>query len=151
MESSEKLPLDYRLKHNEQVEQERKEWHKRKREESDEYRKAYEFIDAQEKMLGEQMAQVFQSINEGCKLIEQGIELHPLKQEPEPTIPQPLQQKTDIFGTIASPFSIAFLSMMFIAPEEMQKALKRMKLCNEIFVADQEFQKRKFPISGWEV
>lgn len=46
-------PLEFRLKHNEQVERERKEWHKRNREKSNEYREAYEFIEAREKEMGD--------------------------------------------------------------------------------------------------
>ena len=148
---AERLPLDFRLKHNEQVERERKEWHKRNRGKSNEYREAYEFIEAREKEMGDQMTQVFQSVSAAIQQIEQGIEPHPLKQEPEPKISQPLQQGHNIFDAIASPFGIGFLAMMFIAPEDMQKALKRMQLCKEIFDADQEFQKRKYPISGWEI
>lgn len=151
MEQPDKLPVDYRLEHNKKIEAERKAWHRRKREESDEYREAYEFIDAQQKRIGDQMAKVFQSMNTVTNKIEQGTGPQPLKQEPEPALPQPLQQEPDIFGTITSPLSLGVISMMFVSPEEMQKALRRMALCKEIFDADQEFMDRMYPISGWEV
>ena len=154
MEQPDKLPVDYRLEHNKKIEAERKAWHRRKREESDEYREAYEFMELQQKRIGDQMAKVFQSMNTVTKQIEQGTGPHPLKQEPEPALPQPLQQEPDIFGTITSPLSLAVgidLIMSFVSPEEMQKALRRMALCKEIFDADQEFMNRMYPISGWEV
>jgi hypothetical protein len=43
------------------------------------------------------------------------------------------------------------IPLMFLDPEAMQKALRRMELCKEIFDADMEFRKRMYPISGWEV
>lgn len=151
MEQPDRIPLEYRRKHNEQIEQERREWHRRKREESDEYREAYELMEAQEKHLGEQMAQVFQSIHEGCLQIAQAIEPSPLKQEPEPVMPHPLLQDSDILSSITSPFGFGILAMMFISPEDMRKALRRMTLCKEILDADQQFRQRMYPISGWEI
>lgn len=151
MESGMSVPIDYRRKHNEQIEVERKEWHRRKCEESDEYREAYEFLKAQEKHICDQMAQVFLGINEGCRQIAQGIEPHPQKQKPESELSQSLRQEPDILNTITSPFSIGVLAMMFLAPESMQKALRRMTLCKEIFDADQQFRQRMYPISGWEI
>ena len=151
MERPDKLPVDYRLEHNRKIEAERKAWHRRKREESDEYREAYEFMELQQKRIGDQMAKVFQSMNTATNQMVQGTGPQPLKQEPEPELPQPLQQEPDIFGTITSPLSLGVISMMFVSPEEMQKALRRMALCKEIFDADQEFMNRMYPISGWEV
>ena len=43
------LSVEERLRHNEQIEAERKAWHECKRNESDEWREAYEFLEAQEK------------------------------------------------------------------------------------------------------
>jgi hypothetical protein len=148
MERPERLPVDYRLEHNREIEAERKAWHRRKREESDEYREAYEFIDAQQKRIGDQMAKVFQSMNAVTNQMEQGTGAQPLKQEPEPALPQPLQQEPDILN---GPFAIGMIPLMFLDTEAMQRALRRMALCKEIFDADQEFMSRMYPISGWEV
>lgn len=154
MERPERLPLDYRIEHNKRIEAERKAWHRRKREESDEYREAYEFMELQQKRIGDQMAKVFQSMNTVTNQMVQGTGPQPLKQEPEPALPQPLQQEPDIFGTITSPLSLAVcitLFMSFVSPEVIQKALRRMALCKEISDADQEFTRRMYPISGWEI
>jgi hypothetical protein len=43
------------------------------------------------------------------------------------------------------------LALMFLDTEAMQRALRRMELCKEIFDADMEFRRRMYPISGWEV
>jgi hypothetical protein len=67
-----------------------------------------------------------------------------LRQEPEPTLPQPLRQEPDILN---SPFAIGMTPLMFLDTEAMQKALRRMELCKEIFDADQEFMSRMYPIS----
>ena len=133
MEQPDKLHLEYRLAKNEKIEAERKAWHQRKREESDEYREAYEFLEAQEKRIIDQMAQAFQSMNTVTSQIALDVLAHPVKQEPEPTIPQPLRQEPDPFN---SPFAFGVLAMMFLDTEAMQKALRRMELCKEIFDAD---------------
>ena len=148
MEKPNRLPLEYRLEHNERIEQERKEWHRLKREESDEWREAYEFLEAQEKRVSDQMADVFRSMNTVTNQLAQDTAPQPLRQEPEPTLPQPLRQEPDI---LKSPLSFGVLAMMFLDSEAMQKALRRMELCKEIFDADMEFRKRMYPISGWEV
>lgn len=131
MERPDKLPVDYRLEHNRKIEAERKAWHRRKREESDEYREAYEFIDAQQKRIGDQMAKVFQSMNAVTNQMEQGTGAQPLKQEPD----------------ILSSFAIRMIPLMFLDTDAMQRALRRMALCKEIFDADQEFMSRMYPIS----
>lgn len=148
MEQPNRLPLEYRLKHNERIEQERKEWHRRKREESDEYREAYEFLEAQERHISDQMADVFRSMNTVTQQLAEGSATQPLRQEPEPTLPQTLRQEPDILN---SPLSFGVLAMMFLDTEAMQKALRRMELCKVIFDADMEFRRRMYPISGWEV
>ena len=148
MEQPDKLPLEYRLAQNEKIEAERKAWHQRKREESEEYREAYEFLEAQEKRISDQMAQAFQNMNTVTNQLAQGSVPQPLRQEPEPTLPQPLRQEPDILN---SPFAFGVLALMFLDTEAMRKALRRMALCKEIFDADMEFRKRMYPISGWEV
>lgn len=142
------LSVEERLKHNEQIERERKVWHERKRKESDEWREAYEFLEAQEKHISDQMADVFRSMNTVTQQLAEGSVPQPLRQEPEPTIPQPLRQEPDIFN---SPLAFGVLALMFLDTEAMQKALRRMELCKEIFDADMEFRNRMYPISGWEV
>lgn len=62
--------------------------------------------------------------------------------------PQPLRQEPDPFN---SAFAFGVLALMFLDTEAMQKALRRMELCKEIFDADMEFRKRMYPINGWEV
>lgn len=148
MEQPDKLALEYRLAQNEKIEAERKAWHQRKREESDEYREAYEFLEAQEKRISDQMAEVFHSMSTVTNQLAQGSAPQPLRQEPEPTLPQPLRQEPDPFN---SPFAFGVLALMFLDTEAMQRALRRMELCKEIFDADMEFRKRMYPISGWEV
>ena len=148
MEQPDKLPLEYRLAQNEIIEAERKAWHQRKREESDEYREAYEFLEAQEKRIHDQMADAFRSMNTVTNQLAQGSVSQPLRQEPEPTIQHPLRQEPDIFN---SPLSFGLLAMMFLDSEAMRKALRRMELCKEIFDADMEFRRRMYPISGWEI
>jgi hypothetical protein len=142
------LSVEERLRHNEQIEAERKAWHECKRNESDEWREAYEFLEAQEKRVSDQMAEVFRSMNTVTNQLAQCSAPQPLRQEPEPTIPQPLRQEPDPFN---SPFAFGVLALMFLDTEAMQRALRRMELCKEIFDADMEFRKRMYPISGWEV
>lgn len=148
MEQPDKLPLEYRLAQNEKIEAERKAWHECKRNESDEWREAYEFLEAQEKRVSDHMAEVFRSMNTVTNQLAQGSVPQPLRQEPEPTLPQPLRQEPDILN---SPFAFGVLALMFLDTEVMQKALRRMELCKEIFDADMEFRKRMYPFSGWEV
>lgn len=148
MEQPDKLPLEYRLAQNEKIEAERKAWHQRKREESEEYREAYEFLEAQEKRISDQMAQAFQNMNTVTNQLAQGSVPQPLRQEPEPTLPQPLRQEPDPFN---SSFAFGVLAMMFLDTEAMRKAFRRMELCKEIFDADMVFRRRMYPISGWEV
>jgi hypothetical protein len=148
MENPDKLPLEYRLAQNEKIEAERKAWHQRKCEESDEWREAYEFLEAQEKHISDQMAQAFQSMNTVTNQLAQCSAPQPLRQEPDPTIPQPLRQEPDPFN---SPFSFGLLALMFLDTEAMQRALRRMELCKEIFDADMEFRHRMYPVSGWEI
>jgi len=148
MEQPDKLPLEYRLAQNEKIEAERKAWHQRKREESEEYREAYEFLEAQEKRISDQMAQAFHGMNIVTSQIAQGVFAHPVKQEPDPTISQPLRQEPDIFNR---PVAFGLLALMFLDTEAMQKALRRMELCKEIFDADMDFRRRMYPVSGWEV
>lgn len=148
MERSERLPVDYRLEHNRKIEAERKAWHECKRNESDEWREAYEFLEAQEKRVHDQMADAFRSMSTVTNQLAQGTAPQSLKQEPEPTLPQPLRQEPDPFN---SPFAFGVLALIFLDTEAMQKALRRMELCKEIFDADMEYCKRMYPISGWEV
>jgi hypothetical protein len=148
MEQPDRLPLEYRVAQNEKIEAERKAWHECKRNESDEWREAYEFLEAQEKRVSDQMAEVFRSMNTVTNQLAQGSAPQPLRQEPEPTLPQPLRQEPDPFN---SPFAFGVLALMFLDTEAMQKAIRRMELCKEIFDADMEFRKRLYPISGWEV
>lgn len=148
MEQPDILPLEYRLAQNEQIEADRKAWHEYKRNESDEWREAYEFLEAQEKRVSDQMAQAFQNMNTVTNQLAQGSAPQPLRQEPEPTISQPLRQEPDPFN---SPFSFGVLTMMFLDTETMRKVLRRMELCKEIFDADMEFRRRMYPISGWEI
>lgn len=142
------LSVEERLRHNEQIEAERKAWHECKRNESDEWREAYEFIEAQEKRVHDQMADAFRSMSTVTNQLAQGTAPQPLRQEPDPTLPQSLRQEPDPFN---SPFAFGVLALMFLDTEAMQKALRRMELCKEIFDADTEFRKRMYPISGWEV
>jgi len=142
------LSVEERLRYNEQIEVERKAWHECKRNESDEWREAYEFLEAQEKRVHDQMADAFRSMSTVTNQLAQGSVPQPLRQEPEPTLPQPLRQEPDILN---SPFAIGMIPLMFLDPEAMQKALRRIELCKEIFDADMEFRKRMYPISGWEV
>jgi hypothetical protein len=138
------LSVEERLRHNEQIEAERKAWHECKRNESDEWREAYEFLEAQEKRVSDQMADAFRSMSTVTNQLAQGTAPQTLRQEPEPTLPQPLRQEPDILN---SPFAIGMTPLMFLDTEAMQKALRRMELCKEIFDADQEFMSRMYPIS----
>jgi hypothetical protein len=104
-------------------------------------------MELQQKRIGDQMAKVFQSMNTVTNQMVLGTGPQPLKQEPEPALPQPLQQEPDIL----SPFAIGMIPLMFLDTDAMQRALRRMALCKEIFDADQEFMSRMYPISGWEV
>ena len=142
------LSVEERLRHNEQIEAERKAWHECKRNESDEWREAYEFLEAQEKRVSDQMAEVFRSMNTVTNQLAQGSDQQPLRQKPEPTLPQPLRQEPDPFN---SPFAIGMIPLIFLDTETMQRAFRRMELCKEIFDADMEFRKRMYPISGWDV
>lgn len=142
------IPVEERLRYNEQIEAERKAWHECKRNESDEWREAYEFLEAQEKRVHDQMADAFRIMSTVTNQLAQGSAPQPLRQEPEPTLPQPLRQE---LVHLNSPFAFGVLAMMFLDTEAMQKALLRMELCKEIFDADMEFRKRMYPISGWEV
>ena len=148
MDSGRSLPLEYRLEQNEKIEAERKAWHECKRNESDEWREAYEFMEAQEKRVCDQMADAFRSMSTVTQQLAQGTIPQPLRQEPEPTLQQPLRQTPDILN---SPLAFGVLALMFLTTEAMQKALRRMALCKEIFDADMEFRKRMYPINGWEV
>ena len=142
------LSVDERLRHNEQIEAERKAWHECKRNESDEWREAYEFLEAKEKRVHDQMAEVFRSMSTVTNQLAQGSAPQPLRQEPDPTLPQPLRQEPDPFN---SSFAIGMIPLIFLDTEAMQKALRRMELCKDIVDADMEFRKRMYPISGWEV
>ena len=142
------LSVEKRLRHNEQIEAWRKSWHESKRNESDEWREAYEFLEAQGKKIRDQMADAFRNMSTVTNQLAQGSAPQPLRQEPDPTLPQPLRQEPDPFN---SPFAFGVLVLMFLDTEAMQKAIRRMELCKEIFDADMEFRKRMYPISGWEV
>ena len=142
------LSVDERLSHNEQIEAERKAWHECKRNESDEWREAYEFLNIQQKHISGQLAELFCSMGTMTQQLAQGSVPQPLRQETEPTIPQPLRQEPDPFN---SPLAIGVLALMFLDTEARQRVLRRMELCKEIFDADMEFRKRMYPISGWEV
>ena len=142
------IPVEERLRHNEQIEADRKAWHECKRNESDEWREAYEFLEAQEKRVHDQMADAFRSMSTVTNQLAQGTAPQPLRQEPNPTLSKPLRQESDILN---SPFAFGVLALMFLDTEAMRKALRRMELCKEIFDADMEFRQRMYPISGWEV
>lgn len=141
------LSVEERLRHNKQIETERNAWHERKRNESDEWREAYEFLEAQEKRVSDQMSEVSRSMSTVTNQLAQGTATQPLRHEPKPTLPQPLRQEPDPFN---SPFAFGVLALMFLDTEAIQKSLRRMELCKEIFDADMEFRKRMYPISGWE-
>ena len=94
------------------------------------------------------MADAFRSMSTVTNQLAQGTAPQPLRQEPNPTLSQPLRQESDILN---SPFAFGVLALMFLDTEAMRKALRRMELCKEIFDADMEFRQRMYPISGWEV
>lgn len=146
-EQSDRLPLGQRLAHNERIEAERRAWHDRKRNESDEWREAYEFMEVQEKQINDQMAEAFSAMQTVTRQVAQGVQ--PLRQEPDPVWSQPLQQQPD--PHFNSPFAFGLLAMMFLDTEAIQKALRRMELCRQIFDADMEFRNRMYTVSGWEV
>ena len=111
------ISVEERLRYNEQIEAERKAWHECKRNESDEWREAYEFLEAQEKRFSDQMAEVFRSMNTVTNQLAQGSVPQPLRQEPEPTLPQPMRQEPDPFN---SQFAFGLLAMMFLDTEAME-------------------------------